>query len=174
MSRATRRATRQSTPVGPAVRSLSGSSGGSPRCTAFWPRHRGRPKGHQHREDLSRHASRKRISATSWRRRSRTRSYAIHRGGGERLRRSKIAGRSARARSTINSTNRRRRASASSAPESHKEHERRKVDRMKIKAQNQSNEIKRSNLRLEGWTEVYSLLKGSAERRTRCSPASSS
>ena len=34
---------------------------------------------------------------------------------------------------------------------------------MKIKAQNQSNEIKRSNLRLEGWTEVYSLLKGSAE-----------
>ena len=38
---------------------------------------------------------------------------------------------------------------------------------------NQSNEIKRSNLRLEGWTEVYSLLKASSEvTNPRCSPAS--
>ena len=48
-------------------------------------------------------------------------------------------------------------------PSTHKEYERRLEKRTQIIAQNQSNEEKRSTLRFEAWTEVYSLFKTSTE-----------
>ena len=48
-------------------------------------------------------------------------------------------------------------------PVTHREHERRKVDRMKIKASNAANAQKRQTLLLDAWTKIYTLMKASTE-----------
>ena len=48
-------------------------------------------------------------------------------------------------------------------PHDHKEYQRRHETRIKVKTQNRANAIKRHTLRMEAWTELYSLLSISAE-----------
>lgn len=48
-------------------------------------------------------------------------------------------------------------------PESHKEHNRRKEARIKLIAQNESNQRKRESIIYEKWTELYTVLKTCTE-----------
>ena len=51
-------------------------------------------------------------------------------------------------------------------PPTHKDYERRMETRIKVKNQNAQNAVKRYNITMDAWTELYTILK-SVPRRQR-------